>query len=132
LPDPGTESVLPERGSDGRHTGAGTGTTTGSSPGTSRRTSSRGSRRGRLGAGLVDVPQVPYRDPAAAVLTDPVVSEEKRFCGSCGAKVGRGGNGAPGEPEGVCVNCAASFSFTPKLRPHEILGGQYEVLGALA
>jgi serine/threonine-protein kinase PknG len=61
-----------------------------------------------------------------------MVAEDKRFCSSCGAKVGRGENGAPGNPEGVCANCDTPFSFTPKLRPHEILGGQYEVLGALA
>jgi serine/threonine-protein kinase PknG len=131
LPDPGTESVLPERSSDGWHTGTGAGTESGTFPGTSRRTS-RTSRRGRLGAGLVDVPQVPYRDPASAVLSNPTVSEDKRFCGRCGGKVGRGENGVPGEPEGVCANCDAPFSYKPKLRPQEILGGQYEVLGALA
>ncbi|EME60226.1 tetratricopeptide repeat protein [Amycolatopsis decaplanina] len=139
LPDPGTESVLPERSSESRGTGTGTGsgsrgtgTGTGSFPGTARRTSSRTSRRGRLGAGLVDVPQVPYRDPASAVLENPMVSEEKRFCGSCSAKVGRGKDGKPGSPEGNCEKCGNPFSFVPKLRPNEIVGGQYEVLGALA
>lgn len=136
LPDPGTESVLPERTSQGMHpfTGPGTGPGTGSGafPGTSRRTGSRTSRRGRLGAGLVDVPQVPYRDPASAVLTDPAVSEDKRFCGNCGSKVGRGGDGAPGAAEGVCDGCGHAFSFKPRLRPNEIVGGQYEVLGVLA
>ncbi|MEU5257381.1 tetratricopeptide repeat protein [Amycolatopsis sp. NPDC021455] len=142
LPDPGTESVLPERTSEGRHTGTGTGTGSGSGsgsgpgsfPGTSRRTSSRTSRsrRGRLGAGLVEVPPVPARDPASAVLTNPVVSEEKRYCGSCGAKVGRGKDGKPGAAEGKCENCGAPFSFVPKLQPNELVGGQYEVLGALA
>jgi serine/threonine-protein kinase PknG len=140
LPDPGTESVLPERTSEGRHTGTGTGTGSGAGsgsgafPGTGRRTSSRTSRsrRGRLGAGLVEVPAVPARDPASAVLTNPMVSEEKRFCGSCGAKVGRGKDGKPGSPEGKCDNCGTSFSFVPKLQPNELVGGQYEVLGALA
>ncbi|MFJ7210703.1 tetratricopeptide repeat protein [Amycolatopsis sp. NPDC098790] len=142
LPDPGTESVLPERSSEGRHTGTGTGTGSGSGsvsgsgsfPGTSRRTSSRTSRsrRGRLGAGLVEVPPVPARDPASAVLTNPVVSEEKRFCGNCSAKVGRGKDGKPGAPEGKCENCGTPFSFLPKLQPHELVGGQYEVLGAIA
>ncbi|QWF81247.1 serine/threonine-protein kinase [Amycolatopsis sp. CA-230715] len=149
LPDPGTESVLPERSSDGRHTGTGSGhgtgrgssgtghgtgsgTGSGAFPGTGRRTSSRTSRRGRLGAGLVDVPQVPYRDPASAVLENPVVSEEKRFCGKCSAKVGRTADGKPGSPEGICENCGTAFSFVPKLQPGELVGGQYEVLGALA
>ncbi|WP_370946182.1 tetratricopeptide repeat protein [Amycolatopsis sp. cg5] len=135
LPDPGTESVLPERSTGTGHgTGAGTGGGTGSGafPGTSRRTSSRTSRRGRLGAGLVDVPRVPYRDPESAVLDNPMVSEEKRFCGACGSKVGRGENGKPGAPDGECANCGEPFSFVPKLAPNEIVGGQYEVLGALA
>lgn len=139
LPDPGTESVLPESTSGhgtgsgtgsgtGPATGTGTGTGTGAFPGTSRRTGRRSSRRGRLGVGLVDVPPVPYRDPASAVLTNPVVSEEKRFCGNCSAKVGRGGSG----PEGTCEQCGTSYSFTPKLRRGDLVGGQYEVLGALA
>ncbi|WP_155984716.1 serine/threonine-protein kinase [Saccharomonospora piscinae] len=143
LPDPGTESVLPQstsgpisgtgRGSGtGTGTGSGTGTGTGSYPGRPRRTSSRRSRRGRLGAGLVDVPQVPYRDPAEAVLTDPVVSEDKRYCSNCKAKVGRGRDGTPGTPEGRCGECGTPYSFVPKLRAHEVVGGQYEVLGALA
>ncbi|SFP71441.1 serine/threonine-protein kinase PknG [Amycolatopsis arida] len=144
LPDPGTASVLPRSTSDGMHpgsdrgtgpgTGTGTGERTGSGafPGTSRRTSSRRSRRGRLGAGLVEVPPVPYRDPTEAVLANPVVAEEKRFCGNCGAKVGRTRDGKPGDPQGVCDKCGTPYSFVPKLRPHEIVGGQYEVLGALA
>ncbi|HVV13294.1 serine/threonine-protein kinase [Amycolatopsis sp.] len=138
LPDPGTESVLPERSSDGRHTGSGSGPVSGSGtgPGTgtgafphgSRRTGRRTSRRGRLGAGLVDVPPVPYRDPASAVLANPVVSEEKRYCGNCSAKVGRGEAG----PEGTCEKCGTPYSFLPKLREGDLLGGQYEVLGAIA
>ena len=133
LPDPGTGSVLPESTS-GRHTGPGSapgsgpGTGTGAFPGMSRRTGRRTSRRGRLGAGLVEVPPVPYRDPALAVLTNPVVSEEKRYCGSCSAKVGRGDAG----PEGTCEKCGTAYSFLPKLQPGDLVGGQYEVLGAIA
>ncbi|MQA11339.1 MAG: protein kinase [Pseudonocardiaceae bacterium] len=126
--EPGTDSVLPPS------TSSGSGPTTGSGafPGLSRRTSSRSSGRGRLGAGLVEVPQVPYRDPTSAVKHDPVVSEDKRFCGGCGAKVGRGSNGQQGQPEGTCQECGAPFSFRPRLRPGDLVGGQYEVLGALA
>ncbi|MTD56029.1 serine/threonine-protein kinase [Amycolatopsis pithecellobii] len=133
LPDPGTDSVLPEMSSgrgSGSGSGPGTGPGTGSGPfaGTSRRSGRRSSRRGRLGLGLVDVPPVPYRDPASAVLTNPVVSEEKRYCGNCSAKVGRGDDG----PEGVCEKCGTSYSFVPKLQPGDVVGGQYEVLGAIA
>ena len=75
---------------------------------------------------------MPARDPASAVLANPMVSEEKRFCGKCSAKVGRGKDGKPGAAEGKCENCGTPFSFLPKLQPNELVGGQYEVLGALA
>ncbi len=107
----------------------------GSSPSTRSRARGRGSSRsarGRLGAGLVDIPAVPYRDPASAVLADPGVAENKRFCSSCDQPVGRGRDGHPGLTEGFCRNCGTRFSFTPKLEPGEVVAGQYEVLGCLA
>jgi serine/threonine-protein kinase PknG len=106
----------------------------GSVPSGSRRTRAGSSRssRGHLGAGLVDVPPVPSRDPAAAVLADPLVPEGKRFCGACDRPVGRGRDGQPGLTEGYCPNCGTPFSFSPKLEPGELVGGQYEVLGCLA
>jgi serine/threonine-protein kinase PknG len=96
-----------------------------------RRTSGR-SARGRLGAGLVEIPPVPYRDPASAVLSDPQVPESRRFCASCDQPVGRGRDGRAGLTEGFCRNCGARFSFTPKLAVGELVAGQYEVLGCLA
>src|SRR5699024_5699109 len=66
------------------------------------------------------------------VLTDPVISEEKRFCGGCGTKVGRSSAGSRGVVAGTCDDCGTPFSFVPKLRPKEVVSGQYEVLGALA
>jgi len=99
------------------------------------RTRGRGSSRsarGRLGAGLVDIPPVPYRDPASAVLADPKVPEAKRYCSNCDQPVGRGRDGRPGLPEGFCRNCGTRFSFSPKLEPGELVAGQYEVLGCLA
>jgi serine/threonine-protein kinase PknG len=98
---------------------------------TGRRTQSRSSR-GRLGAGLVDVPRVPYRDPASAVLADPEVAENKRYCISCGAKVGRSSEGVPARADGQCESCGTPFSFKAKLRHGDLVGGQYEVLGCLA
>ena len=97
----------------------------------SRRASGR-SARGRLGAGLVEIPPVPYRDPASAVLADPQVPENRRFCGSCGQPVGRDRGGRSGLAEGFCRNCGTRFSFTPKLAAGELVAGQYEVLGCLA
>src|SRR5580704_17656107 len=95
---------------------------------------SRGGRsaRGRLGAGLLEIPPVPYRDPAGAVLADPQVPEAKRYCSSCDQPVGRGRDGRSGLGEGFCRNCGTQFSFSPKLEPGELVVGQYEVLGCLA
>jgi serine/threonine-protein kinase PknG len=75
---------------------------------------------------------VPYRDPASAVLADPQVPENRRFCAICGEPVGRGRDGQPGLTEGFCRNCGQRFSFTPKLAKGDLVAGQYEVLGCLA
>jgi serine/threonine-protein kinase PknG len=90
------------------------------------------SRRGQLGAGLVDIPPIRASDPAGAVMADPQVPESRRFCGNCGQPVGRGSAETPGRSEGFCKNCGARFSFQPRLRPGELVAGQYEVLGCLA
>jgi serine/threonine-protein kinase PknG len=85
-----------------------------------------------LGIGLVEVPRVPYRDPASAVRRNPEVAENKRFCSGCGRPVGRARGDRPARAEGFCPHCGAGFSFSPKLRPGDLVGGQYEVLGCLA
>jgi serine/threonine-protein kinase PknG len=110
------------------------GSTGGTGGAGSRRTRSGSIRssRGHLGAGLVDIPPVPARDPASAVLKDPKVSESKRFCGVCDQPVGRGREGRGGFVEGFCPHCGNPFSFAPKLGPGEFVAGQYEVLGCLA
>ncbi|NRQ32874.1 protein kinase [Nonomuraea sp. NN258] len=91
------------------------------------------SRAGVLG-GLSDLPSVPYRDPAGAVMTDPMVPEEKRFCANpaCGQSVGRSREGRPGLTDGFCPHCRTQFSFTPKLGKGDLVAGQYRVLGCLA
>jgi serine/threonine-protein kinase PknG len=109
--------------------------TTGSGSGGSRRTGSgrtRGSRRSHLGAGLVEVPPVAYRDPSTAIMTNAVVAEDKRYCAHCGEPVGRGRDGKPGRAEGFCRKCGHAFSFSPKLAPGDLVAGQYEVVGCLA
>ncbi len=99
----------------------------------SGRSSRRGrSSRGRLGAGIIEIPPVPYRDPTSAVLADPQVPEHRRFCGSCDQPVGRGTVPRAGLTEGYCRNCGTWFSFRPKLVKVELVAGQYEVLGCLA
>ncbi|MFL1377669.1 serine/threonine-protein kinase [Nocardiopsis protaetiae] len=101
----------------------------GSGPGSGR---TRRSTRGMLGAGMVVVPPVPYRDPAEAIMKNPVVSEKNRFCGNCGEKVGRTRGDHQGRTEGFCRKCGTQYSFTPKLSAGDKVGGQYEVLGCLA
>ena len=120
----------PGSASAGSTTGTGR---TGSGAG-SRRARSGGTRssRGHLGAGLVEIPAVPARDPASAVLKNPQVAEGKRFCGACEHPVGRGKDGQPGLVEGFCPHCGTAFSFAPRLEPGEMVAGQYEVLGCLA
>jgi len=80
----------------------------------------------------VEIPPVPYRDPASAILADPQVPENRRFCASCEQPVGRGQGGRAGLTEGFCRNCGTRFSFSPKLEPGDLVAGQYEVLGCLA
>jgi len=95
--------------------------------------SSGRSRAGRL-ADIADLPPAPYRDPRTAVLTDPQVPEDKRFCANpaCGEPVGRSREGRAGRPDGFCPHCRTPFSFTPKLRENDLVAGQYRVLGCLA
>lgn len=92
------------------------------------------SGRGRLGAGLVNVPEVPRPDPSAAVLENPEVPERKRFCSrsDCGAPVGRARGERPGRTEGFCTKCGHPYSFVPKLGAGDVVHGQYEVAGCLA
>ncbi|MFJ7268040.1 tetratricopeptide repeat protein [Streptomyces sp. NPDC099050] len=93
-----------------------------------------GSGRSRLGAGLVNVPEVPRPDPSEAVLENPEVPERKRFCSrsDCGAPVGRARGERPGRTEGFCTKCGHPYSFVPKLRAGDLVHGQYEVAGCLA
>jgi len=100
---------------------------------TSARTGgTRTTRRGTFGAGLVEVPSVPPRDPATVVLTNPEVPENRRFCGTCGKPVGRGRDGHPGRAEGFGPECGHPFSFTPKLHPGDLVAGQYDIAGCIA
>ncbi|MEU6715626.1 tetratricopeptide repeat protein [Nonomuraea sp. NPDC046802] len=95
--------------------------------------SSGRSRAGVLGT-IADLPSVPYRDPSTAVMNDPEVPEDKRFCANvaCGKAVGRSREGRPGLTDGFCPHCRTRFSFTPKLGKDDLVAGQYRVLGCLA
>lgn len=89
-------------------------------------------RAARLGAGLTVVPAAPSVDALKAVIDNPSVPEEKRTCSRCDSPIGRSTDGKPGRSEGFCPKCGQEFSFTPKLRPGDLVGGQYEVAGAIA
>jgi serine/threonine-protein kinase PknG len=65
-------------------------------------------------------------------MRDPVVPEERRFCGTCHAPVGRSKNGRPGRQTGFCPDDGSPYSFVPTLRPGDLVAGQYRVEGAIA
>src|SRR3954470_1981952 len=94
--------------------------------------STRAAARHRLGAGLVEIDPAVARDPQTAVMRDPSVPERRRFCNRCDEPVGRTRGDVPGRTEGFCRRCGQPFSFVPKLGQGEIIGGQYQVAGALA
>ncbi len=89
-------------------------------------------RTARLGAGLTRVPPAPQVDAEQAIMKNPEVPENKRTCPVCGAAVGRSRDGRPGRTEGFCAACGSQFSFTPKLKPGELVANQYAVAGCLA
>ena len=95
-------------------------------------TTSNRLRGARLGAGITTVPSEPVTDPSSAIMVNPEVPEDRRYCPNCGKPVGRSRAGRPGRSEGFCPNCRAPFSFAPKLQPGDLVGGQYKVAGCLA
>ncbi|MFE5330249.1 tetratricopeptide repeat protein [Embleya sp. NPDC056575] len=134
VPDPrtGRSGVSGTAGTSGT---SGTAGTAGSS--SSRSASGRSSRRGstgtsrRLGGGLVEMPNVPRRNPESALARNPVIPEEKRFCRKCEQPVGRGRGGRPGVANGFCPRDRTPFSFAPKLQRDDMVG-QYRIIGCLA
>jgi serine/threonine-protein kinase PknG len=96
------------------------------------RAGSQRMRAARLGAGLTVVPPAPPVDASKAINPDPRVPEDKRVCSKCGTEIGRSRDGQPGRTEGFCPQCGQEFSFSPKLQPGDVVGGQYEVVGAIA
>jgi serine/threonine-protein kinase PknG len=106
-------------------------TGTGSSPTNNR---SRGTRRSaptigkssrrQLGAGLVSIPELPSTAPELSVLAEAKVPENKRFCAGCNLQVKR--------DKGFCTKCGQKYNFIPSLQAGDVVGGQYEVKGAIA
>ncbi|MFD6160207.1 serine/threonine-protein kinase PknG [Nocardia sp. NPDC060256] len=100
-------------------------------PGSERSVRSRPSVR-RLSAGLVELPRVAQVDPATAILTNPEVPEDKRFCWKCQKPVGRSTGDGPVASAGKCPHCGSPFNFRPLLAPGDLVADQYEVQGCLA
>jgi serine/threonine-protein kinase PknG len=65
-------------------------------------------------------------------MAEPVVAEDKRFCGQCGSEVGRGRDGRPGRLTGFCSKCRQPYSFIPPLGASALVAGQYRIVGCLA
>ena len=86
-------------------------------------------RRRGFGSGLVAIPPVPFRDPETAVMANPYIPEDRRFCAGCYRAVGRSRSDVPGLTEGFCGKCSHPFSFSAKLRRGELVAGQYDVAG---
>ncbi|MDX1871774.1 serine/threonine-protein kinase PknG [Mycolicibacterium sp. 120266] len=86
----------------------------------------------RLGGGLVEIPRVPERNPLAALMTNPVVAESKRFCWNCGKPVGRASKDGPARSEGACPYCGSAYSFLPQLSPGDMVVDQYLIKGCIA
>lgn len=103
--------------------------TSGAVSGPVSRTTGR-SRRQR--GGMRDLPPISPRDPAEAVVDNPAVPENKRFCGACAKPVGRPQAGRDGQVEGFCPYCRARYWFTPALSPGDLLAKRYQILGAIA
>jgi serine/threonine-protein kinase PknG len=101
------------------------------SPGATGTATTAARRRRGLGLGLVEIPAVELPDPESLVMGNPEVPEAKRFC-ACGEAVGRSKDGRIGRTEGFCPKDGQAYSFTPKLAPGDLVGGQYEVVGCLA
>ncbi|MFQ6328267.1 serine/threonine-protein kinase PknG [Nocardia sp. CWNU-33] len=86
----------------------------------------------KLGGGLVPIPTIVPADPRDAVLTDPVVSEGKRFCWRCGSPVGRATAVRPATTAGTCQTCGVKYDFRPLLFPGDLVSNQYEIQGCIA
>ncbi len=86
----------------------------------------------RLGGGLVEIPRVPEINPLAALMTNPVVAEAKRFCWNCGKPVGRSSTDGKALSEGWCPYCGSAYSFLPQLGANDMVADQYEIKGCIA
>ncbi len=115
-----------------RTSGFASGSVSGMSRRTRRDTTRTSVTQRSIGRGLVTVPPAPEVDPQTVVMDVPEVAEHKRWCSSCGEAVGRSRGDREGRSKGFCSNCRTPFDYDPKLVAGDVVGGQYEVVGAIA
>ncbi|MER7787771.1 tetratricopeptide repeat protein [Streptomyces sp. NPDC097640] len=86
------------------------------------------------GDGLMDLPRVELPSLRDLIDDDPQPPPKGQPCAGqgCEETVGASYAGQPALWAGVCPRCRHPFDFTPKLRPGDLLGGQYEVVGCVA
>ncbi|MGC9441253.1 tetratricopeptide repeat protein [Streptomyces sp. WG5] len=84
--------------------------------------------------GLLVLPHLPSPDPSesAATTARPPTGGRRCGVGNCTGTIGVSYDGGPAPDHGFCPLCGAEYSFRPKLRPGDRVGGHYEVLGYLA
>jgi serine/threonine-protein kinase PknG len=121
----GSQSLKTAPNSASVTTGTGSSPTSNRSRGTRRSAPTVGkSSRRQLGAGLVSIPELPSTAPELAVLVEAKVPENKRFCAACNHPAKR--------DKGFCTKCGQKYNFIPSLQAGDVVGGQYEVKGAIA
>ncbi|WP_105968901.1 serine/threonine-protein kinase [Streptomyces geranii] len=84
--------------------------------------------------GLLVLPQVPAPEPSEAAGTVARPPTGGRRCGfeNCHGTIGVAHDGGPAPDHGFCDQCGKAYSFRPRLRPGDRVGGHYRVLGYLA
>ncbi|URM89621.1 protein kinase [Streptomyces sp. MRC013] len=84
--------------------------------------------------GLVLLPHIAAPDPGVAAAATARPPTGGRRCGfeNCTGTIGIGYDGGPAPDHGFCPECGRPYSFEPRLRPGDTVGGHYRVLGYLA
>ncbi|MEU0673844.1 tetratricopeptide repeat protein [Streptomyces sp. NPDC006172] len=84
--------------------------------------------------GLLVLPDIPIPDATDAVTTSATPPSDGRRCGvdNCSGTIGLAYPGGPALARGYCPQCGREYSFEPRLKPGDHVGGHYRVLGYLA
>ncbi|NKY13110.1 serine/threonine-protein kinase [Streptomyces somaliensis] len=139
---PGTTGPASTRdpGTTGPASTRGPGTTGTAGPASTRAPGPAGPRAASAGPapldrdGLVLLPHITAPDPGVAATTTARPPTGGRRCGfeNCPGTIGIGYDGDPTPDHGFCPECGRPYSFEPRLRPGDTVGGHYRVLGYLA